>query len=80
MFAVASAKIRTGEAAGKAAAISHQVFGAIGFTDEHHLHYLTRRLWSWRAEFGAERVWAERLGRALAAQGADQLWPALTAR
>jgi acyl-CoA dehydrogenase len=78
MFAIAIAKIRTGEAAGKAAAISHQVFGAIGFTDEHHLHHLTRRLWSWRAEFGGERIWSERLGRAVAEQGADNLWPGLT--
>ena len=80
LFEIATAKIRTGEAAGKAAAISHQVFGAIGFTDEHHLHHLTRRLWSWRAEFDGEHVWAERLGRAVAKQGADNLWPRLTAR
>jgi acyl-CoA dehydrogenase len=75
---IATAKIRTGEAVGKAAAISHQVFGAIGFTEEHHLHNLTRRLWSWRAEYGTESIWARRLGRAVAEQGADQLWPNLT--
>ena len=79
-FEVAAAKIRTGEAAGKAAAIGHQVHGAIGFTDEHRLHYLTRRLWSWRSEFGAESYWAERLGRSVSARGADQFWPAITAR
>lgn len=79
-FEIATAKIRAGEAAGKAAAISHQVFGAIGFTDEHHLHHLTRRLWSWRAEFGAESVWAARLGGLVVEQGADKLWPELTAR
>ena len=73
-----AAKIRAGEAAGKAAAISHQVFGAIGFTDEHHLHHLTRRLWSWRAEFGAESIWAKGLGRLVVEQGADSLWPNLT--
>lgn len=77
---IASAKIRTGEAAGKACAIAHQVFGAIGFTDEHHLHHLTRRLWSWRAEFGAESVWAQRLGEIVATRGADNLWPGLTGR
>ena len=75
---IATAKIRTGEAVGKAAAISHQVFGAIGFTEEHHLHNLPRRLWSWRAEYGTESIWARRLGRAVAEQGADQLWPNLT--
>jgi acyl-CoA dehydrogenase len=79
-FEVATAKIRTGEAAGKAAAIGHQVHGAIGFTDEHRLHYLTRRLWAWRSEFGAETYWAERLGRAVAARGADRLWPDITSR
>ena len=77
---IATAKIRAGEAAGKAAAIAHQVHGAIGFTEEHHLHHLTRRLWSWRAEFGAESVWATHLGNLIAAQGADRLWPDLTAR
>ncbi len=79
-FEIATAKIRAGEAAGKAAAIGHQVHGAIGFTDEHRLHYLTRRLWSWRSEFGAESYWSARLGRAVIARGADQLWPAITLR
>ncbi|MFT5182277.1 MAG: acyl-CoA dehydrogenase [Alphaproteobacteria bacterium] len=79
-FEVATAKIRTGEAAGRAAAIGHQLHGAIGFTDEHRLHYLTRRLWSWRSEFGAESYWSERLGRAVMARGADQLWPTITSR
>ena len=53
--------------------------GAIGFTYEHSLHFATRRLWSWRAEFGAESHWAAALGRCVAERGADQLWPDLTA-
>jgi acyl-CoA dehydrogenase len=77
---VAVAKIRAGEAAGVGAAIAHQVHGAIGFTYEHRLHFVTRRLWSWRAEFGSEARWAADLGRDVAARGADALWPALTAR
>ncbi len=76
----ASAKIRTGEAAGEGAAIAHQVFGAIGFTQEHILHRLTRRLWAWRDEFGSESQWAEKLGHRVAAAGADELWPMLAAR
>jgi len=76
----ASAKIRVGEAAGEAAAIAHQVFGAIGFTDEHILHRYVRRLWAWRDEFGTESEWAEMLGRHVATRGADDLWPMLTAR
>jgi len=79
-FEIACAKIRTGEAAGLGAGIAHQCHGAIGFTYEHSLHFVTRRLWSWRAEFGAEAHWAEALGREVAARGADALWPFLTAR
>ena len=79
-FEVAVAKVRTGEAAGLAAGIAHQSHGAIGFTYEHSLHFVTRRLWSWRAEFGGEAHWAEALGRDVAARGADSLWSHLTAR
>jgi acyl-CoA dehydrogenase len=77
--AVAAAKIRAGEAAGIGAAIAHQMHGAIGFTQEHRLHYWTRRLWSWRDEFGNEAYWARRLGGAVAAAGADRLWHGITA-
>lgn len=78
-FAVAVAKSRTGEAAGKGAEIAHQVHAAMGFTREHNLHYSTRRLWSWRDEFGNETYWQSRLGRFVAVKGADALWPMLTA-
>jgi len=77
-FTVAAAKARVGEAAGKGAEIAHQVHGAMGFTREHNLHYVTRRLWSWRDEFGNEAYWQMRLGRMVAAKGADALWPMLT--
>jgi acyl-CoA dehydrogenase len=76
---IAAAKARAGEAAGIGAAIAHQVHGAIGFTREHHLHELTRRLWSWRDEFGAEATWQLLLGAEMLAAGADGLWAALTA-
>ena len=74
-LAVAAAKIRSGEAAGKAAEYAHQVMGAIGFTHEHTLHHLTRRLWSWRDEFGRESDWSIALGRLVGRVGADGLWP-----
>lgn len=77
-IAVASAKIRCGEAAGQGAALAHQVFGAIGFTEEHPLHLHTRRLWSWREEFGNEAWWSARLGHAIIAAGPEALWPAIT--
>jgi alkylation response protein AidB-like acyl-CoA dehydrogenase len=78
-FAVAVAKSRVGEAAGKVAEIAHQVHGAIGFTHEHRLHHLTRRLWSWRDEFGVESDWERELGRMAALRGGDELWPMLSA-
>ena len=77
--AVAAAKIRAGEAAGSGAAIAHQVHGAIGFTREYSLQQRTRRLWSWRDDFGSEAQWADELGRQVAASGADRLWADLSA-
>ena len=77
-FAVAVAKARAGEAAGQVAAISHQVFAAMGFTQEHPLHFSTRRLWSWRDEFGGDAFWHDRLGRLVCGNGGEALWPLLT--
>jgi len=79
MFPIAVGKIRTGEAAGLCAGLAHQVHGAIGFTYEHSLHYLTKRLLSWRNEFGNEAEWSLVLGRHLAAAGHDRLWSEITA-
>lgn len=79
MLPIAVAKARTSEAAGSAAAIAHQVHGAMGFTREHRLHTFTRRLWSWRDEFGNEGYWHRQLGRLTFAAGADGWWPMVTA-
>ena len=76
-FTAAVAKARVGEAAGRVAEICHQVHGAIGFTQEHPLHFATRRLWSWRDEFGHEPYWQERIGRLVCRQGGDALWATL---
>ncbi|MES2899012.1 MAG: acyl-CoA dehydrogenase [Pseudomonadota bacterium] len=76
-FGAAVAKTRLGSAATRSSAIAHQVFGAIGVTDEHQLHYFTRRLWQWRSEAGSEHAWSAWLGQhAIGADGAA-LWPAL---
>lgn len=72
------AKARAGEAAGRGAEIAHQVHGAMGFTYEHRLHQRTRRLWSWRDQYGTETFWQARFGRQLCAAGADALWDILT--
>lgn len=77
-FAIAGAKSVASEAAGQGAAIAHAVLGAIGFTYEHSLHFTTRRLWSWRAEFGSQTYWAQSLGQAMCGAGGTGFWPALT--
>ena len=74
-FAIAAAKACASEAAGEAAAIAHQVHGAIGFTAEHALHRHSKTLWAWREEFGNEVYWNARLGARVAAGGGDALWP-----
>lgn len=79
-FEIAVAKIRANLAIGVGTAAAHQVHGAIGFTQDYALHVLTRRLWSWRSEFGNDAHWSVRLGNAVAAAGADAFWPQLVAR
>lgn len=77
-FEIAAAKTRCGEAAGAVASITHQVHGAMGFTHEHSLHLFTRRLLSWRDEFGSEHDWAMWLGRMLQGIDGDRLWALVT--
>jgi acyl-CoA dehydrogenase len=77
---VVSAKIRTAEAAAEGAAIAHQVFGAIGFTQEHVLHRFTLRMLAWRDDFGNESYWANELGKRAARRGADEFWPWVASR
>jgi acyl-CoA dehydrogenase len=76
----ASAKIRCAEAAAEGSAIAHQVFGAIGFTQEHILHRFTLRMLAWREDFGDESWWAAELGRNVARRGADEFWPLVASR
>jgi acyl-CoA dehydrogenase len=77
---VCSAKIRTAEAAAEGSAIAHQVFGAIGFTQEHILHRFTLRMLAWRDDFGNESYWANELGKRAACRGADEFWPWVASR
>lgn len=79
VIAIAAAKVRAGEAASIAAPIAHQVHGAIGFTEEHRLHFFTRRLWGWRDECGSERYWSKVVGQQAIAAGAEGLWPFVVA-
>lgn len=75
---IAVAKVRADEAANIATSIAHQVHGAIGFTYEHTLHFATRRLWSWRAEYGAGCEWAAELGAQVLQNEPEALWPLVT--
>ncbi len=79
MLGIAAAKLRTNEAVTIASKLAHQAHGAMGFTHEYALHFLTKRLWSWRDEFGNEAVWGRRLGGAVLQGGADNLWSLITA-
>jgi acyl-CoA dehydrogenase len=79
-FEVAAAKLRANIAIGVGTSTAHQVHGAIGFTKEYSLHPLTRRLWSWRSEFGNDSHWSRILGQHVVAAGADAFWPTLTER
>lgn len=75
---IAVAKVSTAEAASSAASIAHSVHGAIGFTQEYSLHLLSRRLWSWRSEFGSASFWSQRIGQLVSARGGEGYWPLLT--
>jgi acyl-CoA dehydrogenase len=77
-FEIAVAKSRASDGVEKMTRLSHQVHGAIGFTYEYGLHFVTRRLWAWRAEFGSASAWSEYLGRVAAEQGGDGIWPWMT--
>ena len=75
---IAILKIRAGIAAGKIIAISHQVHGAIGFTQEYELAYFTRNLNSWRNDFGNENFWETFLGKNFLENNNQNLWEYLT--
>jgi acyl-CoA dehydrogenase len=76
-FEIAAAKSVASRAALSATRAAHQVHGAMGMTQEYPLHHFSRRLWAWRSEYGDEQHWAARLGGALAAAGADLLYPSI---
>jgi acyl-CoA dehydrogenase len=77
-FEIAAAKCRASDSVETVTRIGHQVHGAIGFTYEYGLHFLTRRLWAWRAEFGGSGKWAQYLGEVAKAQGGDNIWAYIT--
>lgn len=78
--AAAVAKARSADAAGRVAAVVHQVHGAIGFTAEHALHRSSRVLWRWRERWGDEHDWNAVLGGLALSGGPDALFDLLDGR
>lgn len=69
---VAAARVVVDDAIDLGTRAAHQAHGAMGVTREYRLHQFTRRLWSWRHEWGTTREWRRRLGTA--ALGSDDLF------
>jgi acyl-CoA dehydrogenase len=78
LLGFAAAKVRAGESVTLATKLAHQAHGAMGFTQEYGLHFLTKRLWAWRDEFGNEVFWSRKLGRAACDHGQAGLWAFVT--
>lgn len=71
---VAAARIVVDDAITVGTRAAHQAHGAMGVTREYQLHQLTRRLWSWRHEWGTTRTWRRRLGTSAFGRDADDLF------
>ena len=78
MFACGIAKARANDAGGAVARASHQVHGAIGFTQEYALHRFTRRIQAWRAEYGSSAYWNRRVGEVILKSHAS-VWSIISA-
>lgn len=65
-LSVATAKVVASAAAGTVSRLAHQCHGAMGFSYEYPLQQYSRRIWSWREEYGSEFYWSERIGLAVA--------------
>ncbi|EHB58767.1 acyl-CoA dehydrogenase domain-containing protein [Mycolicibacterium rhodesiae JS60] len=79
LTAVAIARVMATSSAGDVARIGHQLHGAIGTTEEHHLHRATRPLWAWRDDDGLPWQWQEVVGRAALHDGEPAIWQEITA-
>jgi acyl-CoA dehydrogenase len=79
-FEIVAAKLRTNLAIERGTPIAHQCHGAIGVTREYPLQRSTRRLWSWRAEFGNDNYLSGWLANYVLNGDAGGLWAELTER
>jgi acyl-CoA dehydrogenase len=74
-FEIAAARIVVDQAIVAATRAAHQAHGAMGVAREYRLQQFSRRLWSWRHEYGSARSWRRVLGQRVASAGADALFP-----
>ena len=77
-FEIAAARVVADDAITLGTRAAHQAHGAMGVTREYPLQQLTRRLWSWRHEWGTTTTWRRRLGTLVAEHGADHLFELMT--
>ena len=75
---IAAARLVVDDAITVGTRAAHQAHGAMGLTQEYPLHRLTRRLWSWRQEWGTTRQWRRELGGIAVGTGADDLYGLVT--
>lgn len=75
---IAAARSRLADAADAAIAITHQVHGAMGFSLEYGLNARTRRLMTWRDDFGSVLYWRKALAGNFAGLTRDAFWPAIS--
>ncbi len=71
-------KLVANQAAARATKACHQAHGAMSMTQEYPLHHLSRRLWSWRKEYGADAHWSALLCKMATGDGAEGLYPLIT--
>lgn len=74
---VAAAKAQASSSAHSICVVSHQLHGALGFSQEHPLGMCTRRIWAWREEYGNELTWHNTLARQVV-DASDDVWAVLT--
>lgn len=74
---VAAARSRLADASDAAISVGHQMHGAIGFSREYPLNLRTRRLMSWREDFGSTTYWRRSLSRQFTGLSLEAFWPAI---
>jgi acyl-CoA dehydrogenase len=77
-LAAVAARVFAGDVASVAFRSGHQLHGALGYTAEHELSGLTRRLAAWKEFDGSLRGWRRELGRLALDAGGAGLWSALS--